>query len=318
LGARVHTIEEAGKIVDVFQAHGHNEIDTARIYGNGSSEEILAKLDWQKRGLIMDTKLYPNGALIGRALSTGGLSYTHTPADVRRGFEDSVKALGCRDVDMFYLHGPDRINSLEETLRTVNELYKEGRFKRFGISNYMSWEVAKICEICEKNGWIKPTVYQGIYHVLQRRIEDELFPCLHHYSIALYAFQPLAGGFLTGRYTRDQDSFEPGSRFDPNKPQGQLHRGRYWNEEYFDGLDIIKATADKHGLSLAEVALRWIEHHSMMKREKGDAIIIGASSLRHLEENLADLEKGPLPEDVLEALEKAWAKTRGAAPRYWH
>lgn len=266
----------------------------------------------------MDTKLYPNGAMANRALMAGIPSYTHTPADVRRGFEDSVKALGCEKVDMFYLHGPDRTNSFEDTLRTVNELYKEGRFKRFGISNYMSWEVAMICEICEKHGWIKPTVYQGVYHALQRRIEDELFPCLRHYGISLYAFQPLAGGFLTGRYTRDQETFEAGSRFDPKIAQGALHRGRYWNEEYFDGLDIIRAAADKHRLGLAEVALRWIEHHSMMKREKDDAIIVGASSVKHLEENLADLERGPLPEDVLEALEKAWAKTKGVAPKYWH
>lgn len=279
---------------------------------------MVAELDWQRRGIIMDTKLYPNGAVPGRALMAGATQYTHTPADVRRGFEDSAKALGCQQVDMFYLHGPDRIHSFEDTLRTVNELHKEGRFTRFGVSNYMSWEVAKICEICEENGWIKPTVYQGVYHALQRRIEDELLPCLRHYGIALYAFQPLAGGFLTGRYTRDQDTFESGSRFDPKIAQGSLHRGRYLNEEYFDGLDIIKAAADKRGLTLAEVALRWMEHYSLMKRETDDAIIVGASSVKHLEDNLVDLEKGPLPEDVLEALEKAWAKTKGVAPKYWH
>lgn len=279
---------------------------------------MLAELDWQKREIVMDTKLYPNAAIPGRNLSPTATQYTHTPADVRRGFEDSVKALGCKSIDMFYLHGPDRIHPFEDTLRTVNELHKEGRFERFGISNYQSWEVAKMCEICEKHGWIKPTVYQGVYHALQRRIEDELFPCLRHYGIAIYAFQPLAGGFLTGRYTRNQESFEPGSRFDPKIAQGALHRGRYWNEEYFDALDIIKEAADKHGLTLAEVALRWMEHHSAMKREFGDAIIVGASSVKHLEENLEDLEKGALPEDVLEALEKAWAKTRGVAPKYWH
>ena len=278
---------------------------------------MLADLHWQKRGIIMDTKLYPNGAISGR-LNFGANSYTHTPADVRRGFEDSAKALDSKNIDTFYLHGPDRINSFEDALRTVNELHQEGRFRRFGLSNYQSWEVAKICEICEKHGWIKPTVYEGIYHALQRRTEDELFPCLRHYGISYYAFQPLAGGFLTGRYTREQDSFEAGSRFDPKIGQGALHRDRYWNDEYFDGLDIIKAAAEKHGLTLAEVALRWVEHHSLLKREKGDAIIVGASSVKHLEANLADLEKGPLPQGVLEALEKAWAKTRGVAPKYWH
>ncbi|KUJ15262.1 Aldo/keto reductase [Mollisia scopiformis] len=314
LGARVYTKEGANALIDLFQKHGHNEIDTARVYGFGTTEQILAETDWEKRGIVMDTKLYPNR---GGPLSDMEV-YDHTPEDVRRGLMDSLKALNCKKIDMFYLHGPDRKHPFEDTLREVNKLHQEGYFTRFGVSNYQSWEVAKICEICEKNGWIKPTAYQGIYHALQRSIEAELFPCLRHYGIALYAFQPLAGGFLTGRYTRDQEDFEPGSRFDPKKYQGTLHRGRYWNDSYFDALDIIKPAAEKHGLTIAEVAMRWIEHHSTMKKEFNDAIIIGASSTKHLEENLKDLEKGPLPEDVVEVLEAAWLKTKGVAPKYWH
>jgi aflatoxin B1 aldehyde reductase len=274
---------------------------------------MLSDLNWQERNLTMDTKLYPNA---GGAMDKGE-QYTHKPEDVRRGLLDSLRALKCEKIDMFYLHGPDRKTPFEDTLREVNELYREGLFSRFGISNYMSWEVAQICEICEKNGWIKPTVYQGIYHVLQRSIEAELFPCLRHYEISLYAFQPLAGGFLTGRYTRDQNDFEPGSRFDPKIPQGSLHRGRYWNEKYFDALDVIRAAAEKCGLSVAEVSLRWMVHHSLM-RENGDKVIVGASSMRHLEENLVDLEKGALPEEIVEALEKAWSVAKGVAPKYWH
>ncbi|KFY07165.1 hypothetical protein V492_07389 [Pseudogymnoascus sp. VKM F-4246] len=315
LGSRVYTSEGAGEIIDIFQRHGHDEIDTARVYGAGTTEEILADTDWQKRGIVMATKLYPNA---GTQLGDKSDAYTHTPEDVRRGLMTSLKALNTDKVDMFYLHGPDRKHPFKDTLREVNNLYKEGYFKRFGLSNYMSWEVAQISEICEANGWIKPTVYQGIYHALQRTVEAELFPCLQHYGISLYAFQPLAGGFLTGRYTREQETFEPGSRFDPKIWQGTLHRGRYWNDTYFDALDIINGVAEKHGLTVAEIALRWLHHHSQLKAELNDAIIIGASSTEHLEGNLTDLEKGPLPEDVVEALEKAWLKTKGVAPKYWH
>ena len=148
----------------------------------------------------------------------------------------------------------------------MNAFHKECLFNHFGLSNYMSQEVAKNCEICEKNWWIKPAVYQGIYHALQRRVEDELFPCLRHYSISLYAFQPLAGGFLTSRYTRQQESFKPSSQFDPNLLQVTLHRGRYWNNAYFDGLDIIRLATGKHGLTVAEVASGCIEHHSLMRK----------------------------------------------------
>jgi aflatoxin B1 aldehyde reductase len=314
LGSRVTEVEDAAKLVNVFQKYGHVEIDTARVYGNGSTEEMLGDLDWQKRGIIMDTKLYPT---FGTPMEKSG-SYTHKPDDVRKGLMDSLKALTADKVDMFYLHGPDRKTPFEDTLREVNKLHKEGYFTRFGISNYMSWEVSRICEICDKNGWIKPTAYQGIYHALQRSIEAELFPCLRYYGISLYAFQPLAGGFLTGRFKRDQTDFEPGSRFDPKIPQGAMHRGRYWNESYFEAMDLIRSAAEKHGLTEAEIALRWITHHSLMKKQTKDAVIVGASSVKHLEENLKDLEKGPLPEDVVQALEKAWLITKAVAPKYWH
>ena len=100
--------------------------------------------------------------------------------------------------------------------------------------------------------------------------------------------------------------------------QGGLPRGRYWNESYFSAIDIMRSVAEKHGLTVVEVALRWLEHHSQMKREFNDAIIVGASSTKHLEQNLADLEKGPLPEDVIQALETAWLGVKAVAPKYWH
>lgn len=315
LAARIHSAEDAVQVLDIFQSHGHSEIDSSRQYGNGTTEELLAKADWQTRGLVMETKLYPNA---DRPTSVPSMSYSHTPEDVRRGLMDKLQALKADKIDMFYLHGPDRKHPYEETLREVNNLYVEGYFDRFGISNYMSWEVAQICEICRKNGWIQPTVYQGVYHALQRRVEDELFPCLRYYGISLYAFQPLAGGFLTGRYEREQTSFETGSRFDPNSMQGKLHQGRYWNDLSFDALDVIRSAADKHNFTAGEVAMRWLKHHSQLSEDLGDGIIVGASSTRHLEENLTDLEKGPLPDDVVQAVESAWPLVKGVAQKYWH
>lgn len=314
LGARVHEKEDAAVILDTFQKHGYNEIDTARIYGNGSSEEILASLSWQGRGLIMDTKLYPSA---GGVLTTND-TYTHKPEDIRRGLKNSLKALKTSKIDLFYLHGPDRKTPFEETLREVHNLYKEGHFQRLGLSNYMSWEVAQICEICKSNGWIMPSVYQGVYHVLQRSIESELFPCLRKYNMSLYAFQPLAGGFLTGRYKREQTEFEEGSRFDPKIIQGSIHRNRYWNDAYFDALELIHGVAVEHGFTDGEVALRWLKYHSELSEDLKDAIIVGASSVKHLETNLSDLEKTSLPVDVVQALEQAWLMVKGVAPKYWH
>jgi aflatoxin B1 aldehyde reductase len=198
----VHSLEEAGKILDVFRSYGHTEIDTARGYGGGSSEEYLGLLKWQDRGIVMETKLSPR-AKIGLP---EGVQTSHRPEHLRLGLETSLKALKTDKIEMWYLHAPDRSTPYEDTLREINNLHKEGKFNRFGISNFMSWEVAQLCEIADRNGWIKPTAYQGVYNALHRAVEPELFPCLRKYGISFYEFNPLAGGFLTDRYTRDQQA----------------------------------------------------------------------------------------------------------------
>lgn len=299
----------------MFQKYGFDEVDTARTYGLGSSEPYLAELGWQKRGLIMDTKLSPRSRLFS---GPDAKVYTHKPADLRAAFEESMKALNTDNVDMWYLHAPDHSTPYVETLSEVNKLYNEGRFRRFGISNYSAWETAQICEICIRNGWKKPDVYQGVYNAIHRAVEPELFPCLRYYGIAFYAYNPLAGGYLTDRYQRETFEHEEGSRFDPNRAQGANYRKKYWNDTYFDALDIIRPVAKKLGMTTAEAALRWCNHHSLMKREHSDAIIIGASSAQQLEENMANFEKGPLPAEMVSAFDEAWLTVKGVCKPYFH
>jgi aflatoxin B1 aldehyde reductase len=159
--ARVHDLKTAGAILDVFQKHGHSEVDTARAYGNGTSEEMLGDLKWQERGLVMETKYFPTA---GKFVIPEGWDKTlrHTPEGLRENLMRSLKALKTEKLDIWYLHGPDRSTPYEVTMQAVNELYKEGWFRRFGISNYQAWEVAQICEICRANGWKGPDVYQGV------------------------------------------------------------------------------------------------------------------------------------------------------------
>jgi aflatoxin B1 aldehyde reductase len=299
-------------MLDVFQKHGQKEIDTARVYGGGSSEEYLGNLNWQDRGLIMGTKYY---AYRGRV---PGASSTHSASDLRKYLLESLAALKAKKIDLWYLHAPDRTTPFEETFRAVDDLYKEGYFSRFGLSNYMSWEIAYINELCIKNDWIRPTIYQGVYNAIHRTVDTELFPCLRHYGMAFYVFSPLAGGYLTNRYHRSTSEIEEGSRFDANTTQGKSYRTRYWNSTMFDALDVIREAAGKHGLTEAECALRWLMHHSKLSVESGDKVIIGASSAGHLEGNLVDFEKGPLPEDVVAALDEAWRMTKGLAYNYYH
>jgi len=238
---------------------------------------------------------------------------------LRENLMKSLKELKADKIDMWYLHGPDRTTPYEITMKAVNDLYKEGHFKRLGISNYQSWEVAQICEICKTNGYKMPDVYQGVYNALHRSVEHELFPCLRHYGVAFYNYNPLAGGYLTNRYHREDadKDIEEGARFDPKRWQGKMYRMRYWKEEYFNALDLLRPVAAKHGFTEAECALRWMQHHSQLKRETGDAIIIGASSVKHMEENMVDMEKGPLPDDVIQALDQGWEGCKGSSIKYW-
>ncbi|KAF3018996.1 hypothetical protein E8E14_012843 [Neopestalotiopsis sp. 37M] len=309
---RIHTLDEASAVLDVFQKYGHKEIDTARVYGGGSSEEYLGRLDWQSRNLVMGTKFYANPTLRAQGVS-------HSPDNLRKFLKESLNALKTDQLDLWYLHAPDRSVPFEDTFRAVNDLYKEGLFRRFGISNYMAWEVARINEMCIQNGWVRPSVYQGVYNAIHRGVEPELFPCLRHYGMAFYAFNPLAGGCLTARYRRDngEDVPSPGSRFDPNTRQGSLYRKRYWNDSVFAAVSVIRQAMTKHGLTEVQCALRWLEHHSKLQTS-GDAIIVGASSAAQLEDNLQALEQGPLPDDVVDALDRAWEIAKGSSWNYFH
>ncbi|KAK7031734.1 Aldo/keto reductase [Favolaschia claudopus] len=299
-GARVHDLKDIEAILDVFVKHGHREV--ARVYSWGTSEEYLGKINWQEKGILMETKLYPAP---GQTI-TG----THSPEDLRKFLMMSLKALNTDKLEMWYLHGPDRTVPYEVTLKAVDELYREGHFKRFGISNYMAWEVAEIVGICKQHGYIQPCAYQGIYNAIHRNVEPELFPALRKFGIAFYEFNPLAGGFFTDRYKTMEETVEKGSRFDPDVRQGKNYRERYWKPAYFEALAEIRTVATAHGLTMPEVALRWISHHSLLRREHGDAVLIGASSLEHIEQNLVDLEKGPLPDEVVAALDDAWEKVK--------
>lgn len=135
--------------------------------------------------------------------------------------------------------------------------------------------------------------------------------------MSFYAYNPLAGGFFTGNFKKDAE-VEAGSRFDPQKWQGQMYRKRYWNQTYFDALELVRPVAEAHNLTLAEVALRWMTHHSKLDKAHADAILIGASSTTHLEQNMIDLEKGPLPQDVCEKLDEAANMVKPLSLVYWH
>ena len=142
----------------------------------------------------------------------------------------------------------------------------------------------------------------------------------HRYGIDVVVYNPIAGGLLSGKIKSKDDIPDDNSRFGKNSVAGDNYRKRYFQDATFEALEMIQKTANEHQLSMVEIAFRWVMHHSTLncKDNGGDGIIIGASSKEQLEQNLRDLEKGPLPEEVVSVLDQAWTKCKATTPNYWH
>lgn len=299
--------------VRAFLERGHTELDTAFMYSDGQSESILGGLGLGLGGgdckVKIATKANP---WEGKSLK---------PDCVRSQLETSLKRLQCPRVDLFYLHAPDHSTPVEETLRACHQLHQEGKFVELGLSNYASWEVAEICTLCKSNGWIVPTVYQGMYNATTRQVETELFPCLRHFGLRFYAYNPLAGGLLTGKYKyEDKDGKQPAGRFFGNN-WAEVYRNRFWKEHHFEAIALVeKALQAADGTSapsMTSAALRWMYHHSQLQGALGDAVILGMSSMQQLAQNLAAAEEGPLEPAVVQAFDEAWHLVAHECPNYF-
>jgi len=158
-GARITSLDEYNKCLDLFQSQGYNEVDTARIYVGGAQEAFTAAAHWKERGLTLATKWYPKEA------------GAHKPAVVREMLLESLKELQTECVDIFYLHAADRSVPFAETLEELDKLHKEGRFVQLGLSNFTAFEVAEVVITCKERGWVRPTVYQGMYNAISEDMQ---------------------------------------------------------------------------------------------------------------------------------------------------
>ena len=166
-----------------FACENHTELDTAHQYNDGKTEKLLGKLiaeypEFPRLHFSIATKVNP--------WNDDGLN----PDQVEFQFNQSLERLKVDSVDMLYLHSPDLETPIIDTLEKCQEFYEQGRFRRFGLSNYAAWQVAEIAEITSARGWVQPSVYQGMYNALTRDVQRELFPCLRNYDISFYAYNP--------------------------------------------------------------------------------------------------------------------------------
>ena len=293
-------LEASRQMTEAFLRTGNKELDTAYVYNSGDTEkylgEILPKLD----DYYIATKVHPR--------ITGKLDRE----TILMEFGESLKRMNRECVDLLYFHFPDGKTPIKEALETVAELYEQGKVKEIGLSNYPAWQVVDIWHQCEKYGCPQPTVYQGMYNALCRNVEPELFPAIRSLGMRFYAFNPMAGGLLSGKHKHFEDEPEPG-RFS----RLESYRKRYWKQSYFEAVDEIRRACEAENIPMAEAAYRWLCYHSMLNAEKGDGILLGASRIEQMTQNMAATEKGPLPNTILDTMNTAWEIAKPDSPAYF-
>ena len=292
---------DVGAFINAYLDAGGTEIDTAYVYNNGECERLLGGvLPGLERPYKIATKVNPriSGRLDGEA--------------AYKQINGSLERMGLTSVDTVYLHFPDPATPVASVLEACNELHDQGKFMELGLSNFPAWMVADVWHVCDRNGWLKPTVFEGVYNPLTRKAEIELNACLNAFGMRFYAYNPMAGGLLTGRYGRFEDAPTDG-RF-THRPNYQK---RYWKKSYFDAVELLKAACAKYAVTTIEGTYRWLAYHSMLDAARGDAILVGASKLEHLLQNMDTLRAGPLPGELAAAFDEAWAMCRGDSPEYF-
>jgi aryl-alcohol dehydrogenase-like predicted oxidoreductase len=278
---------------------GINFFDTANVYTGGTSETFLGRaLKGRRHRVVLASKVSNK---VGDAPDQKGLSRTA----IRRAIDESLQRLETDYLDLYYMHLPDYSTRIEESLAAMDELIQEGKVRHVAQSNYAAWEVTQMQWIAEKNDYQPVLVSQPMYNLLARGIEAEFLPMSKEFGIANVVYNPLAGGLLTGKH----NAAEPirGSRFDKNK----MYLDRYWHDDDFGAVEAVRDIAKQSGRSMVSLALCWLLHHTAI-----DCVILGASKLEQLDQNLAAAEEGPLDPTTLASLDKVWERLRGVTPKY--
>ncbi|USP73031.1 hypothetical protein yc1106_00305 [Curvularia clavata] len=289
------TPEKRDQVVDVLLKNGVTTIDTARIYPG--SEEAIGKIPKRKEFAI-DTKI-PGGFAPGSASKEKVIEH----------MEESFARLNIDKIDIFYIHAPDTSVPFEETLEGVNEAYKKGIFRRFGLSNFTAEQVQQVYDICKAKGYPLPSVYQGNYNPVARHLETQLFPTLRKLGIHFYAYSPLAGGFLN----KTAADIEAGAgRFNKESMSG-LYDKLYNKEPMIKALAKWNEIAEKEGVTKAELAYRWDAYHSALQGDE-DGVIFGASRIEQIEQTAQWLKKGKLSDEAAKGIDEIWESVKSVAP----
>ncbi len=274
------TRAEAHELLDSYAEAGGNFLDLADVYGGGNAERYVG--DWlegrDRDEFVIASKIYwptrdddPNAQ---------GLNRKHLRAQL----DNILDRLGTDYVDLLYIHRWDDETPAREFMRTLNGFVEDGRVHYLGASNRdpNAWQVAKANEIAKHEGWVPFTNTQIIYNLVDRQVEPEYLPMVEGYDLGLMPFSPLAGGFLTGKYRRNESPPE-GSR----GAHEERFRETYLTDENFDVLEVVREVADEYDASPVQISLAWLLKHPAVT-----APVIGPRTVDQLESNFdaADID----------------------------
>jgi aryl-alcohol dehydrogenase-like predicted oxidoreductase len=294
-------LETSFAIMDTAFEGGVTFFDTADVYPLGGGSELVGRTEefvgqWlhdrrRRDEIVLATKCRGR---MGPGPNDEGLSRKHILTAV----EHSLRRLRTDYIDLYQVHMPDAETPIEETLQALDSLVRSGKARYIGCSNYPAWQLADALWTSDKLSLARFDCDQPRYNMLFRMIEDEIVPLCEAKGVGIIAYNPLAGGMLTGRYKKRQE-IETGTRFGLNHA-GQLYQKRYWQEAVFEEVDRLKTFFDERGKSLTHVALAWV-----LGRPGITSAILGASKPEQLRDSLKGVDLA-LDDDDLAACDAAW------------
>ena len=263
---------------------GINFIDTADVYSSGESETMVGKaLQGRRHEVVLATKVRGR---MGAGANDVGLSRLH----ITEAVEASLKRLGTDYIDLYQIHRADPFTAIEDTLRALDDLVRQGKVRYIGCSNLMTWQLMQALGISRAEGLEHFKCTQSYYSLAGRELEREMIPLLEDQGLGLLVWSPLAGGFLTGKFTRDATDAEARRASFDFPPIDK--------EKAFDTVDVMRKIAEDHEASIAQVALAWV-----LSKSAVTSVIIGARKLSQLEDNLGAVDVS-LSDDELESLDE--------------
>jgi len=296
-------VDEAGSfaILDAAADKGITFLDTADAYPLGGSLETIGRTEsilgrWMKDKanrdrLLIATKCF---APTRGGLNNWGLSRQH----IMESIDASLARLGTDHVDLYLAHGFDPFTPIEETLRAFDDLVRSGKVRYAACSNYPAWRLGEALHAADQLGVTGYIAIQPRYNLLYRDIEVELLPLCVNRGVGVFVYNPLAGGFLSGKY-KPKQQVEEGTRFSLGSAAA-IYQERYWQDAQFDAVERLKAVVRGQGLDLVSVAVAWV-----LTQRGVTSAIIGASRPEQLAANLAALDV-KLDDELTAACDAAW------------